>query len=366
MKKIKSFLFSEKKLSGAIFGVLILVAFAFIFGPNIYAQFSRTDGGTTGYGYGYGYGYGSGTNDGSYRIGGGSDADVYEYGYGFADTYTWHSGSYGSCSVTSCGSTGTETRTVTCQNSASTVVADTYCDAGSKPATSTSCSTDACSSGGGGGGSYTAPTCTSVVYGDYTAACFAGYQYRTITSRTPVDCAMTVAQQDAAKKLCGAGVPNVDINGDGLINYQDANNSANFIALEKNLVKKINKALAKRLSGRILLQVQEHGEAWYVNPMDLLKYYMGRPADAFAMMRKFGLGVSEKDYNNFVKNGVPARLDGRILLRVQAHGEAYYISPTDGKMSYMGRPADAFALMRKFGLGITNADLRQIGVGELK
>lgn len=360
MNKIKGFIFSEKKLSGAIFGFLIIAAFAFIFGPNIYAQFARNDGGTTGYGYGYGYGSDYGTIDGSYRIDG-DNLDQYDYGYGFADTYSWVQGGFGSCTV-SCGS-GTQTQTVTCQGSTDIVVADSYCLT-TKPAVSQSCNTQSCGGGGGGGGSYT-PACTSVTYGDYAAACFAGYQYRAVASRIPSNCALTVTQQDAAKKLCGA-VPDVNITGQGLINYQDANNSANFIALEKNLVKKINWALAKRLSGRILLQVEEHGEAWYVHPIDLLKYYLGRPADAFAIMRKFGLGVSEKDYTNFAKGTVPARLAGRILLRVQAHGEAYYINPVDMKMNYMGRPADAFALMRKFGLGITNANLRQIGVGEIK
>ncbi|MDP2944305.1 MAG: carboxypeptidase regulatory-like domain-containing protein [bacterium] len=219
--------------------------------------------------------------------------------------------------------------------------------------------------GGGGGGSvsYT-PACTSVTYGDYAAACFAGYQYRAVTARTPSNCALTAAQQDAAKKLCGA-VPDVDVTGQGLINYQDANNTANFIALEKNLVKKINKALAKRLSGRIFLQVEEKGEAWYVNTVDLLKYYLGRPADAFVIMRKMGLGINNKDFDSY-KGKAPARLAGRILLKVEDHGEAWYINPVDLKMHYMGRPADAFALMRGLGLGITNANLRQIGVGEIK
>jgi len=223
------------------------------------------------------------------------------------------------------------------------------------------------SGGGGGGGSYTTPTCTSVTYGDYAAACFANYQYRSVTSRTPSNCALTVAQQDAAKKLCGV-VPDVtdDINGNGLINYEDASNSPSFIAREKNLVKKINKALAKRLSGRILLQVEEHGESWYVNPVDLLKYYMGRPADAFGLMRGMGLGISEKDFNSYKNNTAPARLAGRILLRVESLGEAYYINPVDLKMHYLGRPADAFSVMKKLGLGITNANLRQIGVGEVK
>lgn len=401
MKKIKNFLFSEKKLSGAIFGLLVIAAFGLIFGPNVLAQFGRTTGDAVGFGYGYGYGYGEGfgTDDGGYRIGGSETATDYAYDYGVgtrvavqltisAPSLTTSKVYNGNTTAavtagTLSGVVAGETVTVTAAanyNSASVGTGKTITvvytlggtNAGNyiKPIDYTTTSgiiTSSNSGGGGGGGSpVNAQACTSVVYGDYTAACFAGYQYRGVTSRTPANCTMTVAQQDAAKKLCGAGVPNVDINGNGLINYQDANNTANFIALEKNLVKKINKALAKRLSGRILLQVENHGEAWYVNTTDLLKYYMGRPNDAFAMMRKFGLGVSEKDYNSFVKNGVPARLSGRILLRVQANGEAYYISPTNGKMSYMGRPADAFSLMRKFGLGITNANLRQIGVGEIK
>lgn len=139
-----------------------------------------------------------------------------------------------------------------------------------------------------------------------------------------------------------------------------------FIALEKSLVKNINRALSLRLSGRILLQVEAQGQAWYVYPVDLLRYFLGRPADAFAIMRKLGLGISEKDYTKFAKTTAPTRLSGLILLRVKAHGEAYYVNPLDHKLYYMGRPADAFALMRKFGLGITNANLRQIGIGELK
>ncbi len=53
--------------------------------------------------------------------------------------------------------------------------------------------------------------------------------------------------------------------------------------------------LAIRLSGRILLQVQEQGQAWYVNPTDLKKYYLGRPADAFAIMKKLGMGITNQD-----------------------------------------------------------------------
>ena len=87
MKGLRSFIFSEKRLAGAIFGILALAAFSFIFGPNIYAQFARQDGAAGwGYGYGYGYGYGSGSDKGAngYRTTGNDlTTDNYGYGYGY-------------------------------------------------------------------------------------------------------------------------------------------------------------------------------------------------------------------------------------------------------------------------------------------
>jgi hypothetical protein len=59
---------------------------------------------------------------------------------------------------------------------------------------------------------------------------------------------------------------------------------------------KISKAqdgeLTKRLSGRILLQVEDNGEAWYFNPKDKLRSYLGRPHDAFSIMREEGIGIT--------------------------------------------------------------------------
>lgn len=53
--------------------------------------------------------------------------------------------------------------------------------------------------------------------------------------------------------------------------------------------------LIDRVVGRILLQVEEHGEAWYVYPEDKKHYYLGRPADAFQIMREHGLRIANKD-----------------------------------------------------------------------
>jgi len=140
-----------------------------------------------------------------------------------------------------------------------------------------------------------------------------------------------------------------------------SDDSANYVAKERSLVTTVNEALSNRLSGRILLQVEAKGEAWYVNPLNTDKYYLGRPADAFGIMRNLGLGINNRSYNSF--NGIaPARLAGRILINVDDFGRAYYVNPVDLRMHYLGRPADAFNVMRNLGLGITNANLRQITV----
>jgi len=43
---------------------------------------------------------------------------------------------------------------------------------------------------------------------------------------------------------------------------------------------------ASSLAGRILLQVEQRGEAWYVDPVDLQRYFLGSPDDAFNLMQK--------------------------------------------------------------------------------
>jgi len=115
------------------------------------------------------------------------------------------------------------------------------------------------------------------------------------------------------------------------------------------------------LKGRILLQVEDKGQAYYVDPETAQRAFLGRPSDAFKVMRELGVGISEKDYNNFL-DGAPERLAGKILLRIEAKGEAYYVSPIDLKLYYLGRPADAFDVMKGQGLGITNKDLNDVPV----
>ncbi len=122
------------------------------------------------------------------------------------------------------------------------------------------------------------------------------------------------------------------------------------------------KSIAETTKGKILLQVQENGEAWYVYPVDLKRYYLGRPIDAFNVMKTLGLGISEQTYNNW-DGFSPAQYAGRIVLRVEKNGEAYYIDPSNKQLLSLGKPGDAWLLMKTMGLGITNANLEQIEMG---
>lgn len=178
-------------------------------------------------------------------------------------------------------------------------------------------------------------------------------------------------------------------------------------------------SLSARLAGRILLQVQSNGEAWYVNPADQKRYSLGRPSEAFTIMRELSAGItnanlekisvgiidfpgaadddndglsndletaigtdpeesdSDNDgYNDLVElnsnynpvgsgylpldNNFINQSQGKIFLQTESRGEAWYVNPADQKRYFLGRPIDAFNIMKKLSLGITNDNLNKI------
>ncbi|MFC1788244.1 hypothetical protein ACFLZY_03440 [Patescibacteria group bacterium] len=191
-------------------------------------------------------------------------------------------------------------------------------------------------------------------------------------------------------------------------------------------------SLSDQVQGKILLQVESVGEAWYVNPVNTERYYLGHPEDAFGVMRSLGLGTSNanlalipigydqtsgdfigltqaeaidqdqdslpdiyeemigtnpsnpdtdgdgyldgvelrNDYNPqgsgqlIYNQTLINRLSGRILLQVEGAGQAWYLNPDDQHRYYLGRPHQAFSLMRMMGLGISNSNLSQVTINE--
>ncbi len=206
---------------------------------------------------------------------------------------------------------------------------------------------------------------------------------------------------------------------------QSTNSVSNAtVEAEKLLVTNVDQGLINRLRGYILLQVENNGEAWYIDPNSDKKYYLRDREVAFTALREFGLGITNQDiskipiglesrfidvdsdgdglgdkleeglgtdpekadsdgdgygdgeeissgYNpngpgslNF-DDSMVSRLQGRILLQVESGGQAWYINPMDGKRYYMKDGQAAYDIMRFLSLGITNTDLRKISVGDL-
>ncbi len=136
-----------------------------------------------------------------------------------------------------------------------------------------------------------------------------------------------------------------------------------------------------RLLGRILLQVEDHGEAWYVRKSDAKRYYLSNGQTAYDMMRYFSLGITNSDlakipvvadttdmnrsFSVCSNNALANRLKGEILLQVEKNGEAWYVDPVKCQAIYLADGPAAYQVMRYLGLGITNSDLAKIQTGQI-
>ncbi len=97
---------------------------------------------------------------------------------------------------------------------------------------------------------------------------------------------------DDLEKALGTDINNIDTDGDGFRDDEEIKNGYNPLGTGRWVT---NRALIDRLRGRILLQVESKGEAWYVNPVNGKRYFLGKPSDAFEIMKKLGLGITNQD-----------------------------------------------------------------------
>lgn len=126
---------------------------------------------------------------------------------------------------------------------------------------------------------------------------------------------------------------------------------------------------AQELAGKILLQVESYGRAWYVHPVEHTRYYLRDGDMAYTIMREESLGITNKDLAKIrtasgqsYDYALTERLKGYILLQVESHGEAWYVHPDTGIRYYLKNGAAAYDLMREYSLGISNKDLDTIPV----
>lgn len=191
----------------------------------------------------------------------------------------------------------------------------------------------------------------------------------------------------------------------------------------KSAAVSVDSTLAKKVAGKVLLQVEDRGQAWYVDTKTLKKYRLETGDDALRVMRKLGVGIKTSDLNK-IQGGIvtaglldsdndglsnaqeiiwntsasladtdgdgyrdgaeinagyiptgPGKFNldkkfanrnlGKIFLQVEDKGQAWYINYKDGKRYALADGETALAILRSFGLGIKNSDLNQIKDGSL-
>ncbi len=185
------------------------------------------------------------------------------------------------------------------------------------------------------------------------------------------------------------------------------------------------------LKGKILLQVEQNGEAWYINPKDSRRYYLKDGIQFFNIVNDLGVGITNNDINKipigleFVnyyaasdvdKDGLPDLLEsaigtslnkadtdddgynditeistehspffhkekfdekiidkelvrytkGKILIQVEKRGEAWYVNPQNGKRYYLSSPKVAYEIMKALGIGAESTVIEAIDEGLIK
>jgi hypothetical protein len=144
-----------------------------------------------------------------------------------------------------------------------------------------------------------------------------------------------------------------------------------IIAQEKALSTASDQALIKRLSGRLLLQVENKGYIWYVNPSDNKRYFISQ-TNALKIFSALSLGITEANLALVPTKGSGAkgntqlreRLKGKLLLRVEKGGLISYVD-LDGYRHDISQ-ANLMDIFRGLSLGISNENIHKIPVGETK
>lgn len=126
-----------------------------------------------------------------------------------------------------------------------------------------------------------------------------------------------------------------------------------------------------RVRGKLLLQVEDKGRIWYVNPKTNKRYEVTREG-AMDLFRNQALGVTNDNlfkipkhtetnhsYDLDLRNSVR----GKILLQVEDAGKTWYVIP--GELRRVQITVDTLMnIFRSYSLGISNTDLEKITHGD--
>lgn len=136
-----------------------------------------------------------------------------------------------------------------------------------------------------------------------------------------------------------------------------------IIEKEKSLTGKLDKNLANRLSGYILIQNELNFTPWYLNPKDKKRYLINSSTDLLRLIQTTSIFAGSKLMAAYNKN--PVKALGRFILNTE-NSKGYYINPRDKKIYEIEYYTIGDLQLKSLGIGITNTDIRKIVVGEIK
>lgn len=102
---------------------------------------------------------------------------------------------------------------------------------------------------------------------------------------------------DKMEQALGTDINKADSDGDGFSDKTELLNSYSPLGVGKMTQ---SKTLVDKLRGRIVLQTEGLGQAWYINPSDGKRYYLADGEAAYQIMRQLSLGI-----NNDLINKIP-------------------------------------------------------------
>ncbi len=118
--------------------------------------------------------------------------------------------------------------------------------------------------------------------------------------------------------------------------------------------------IKSKLKGKILIQIESKGEAWYLNPNNLKRYYLDPSPTTWQLLQRLSTKIDINKWQEIKKD--PQNYQGKFFL-IADRKNIYYIAPDTNKIYLLNGPNSIFDLIRKTGLGISNQNLEKIPIG---
>jgi len=105
---------------------------------------------------------------------------------------------------------------------------------------------------------------------------------------------------DKLEAQLGTNKAKADTDADGTSDWEELKKLADPLVAGRGRLQ-FDQKLANRLKGRILLQVQDKGQVWYVNPKDGKRYFLPDAAAGLNLLGHLALGITDANLNLIAK-----------------------------------------------------------------